>query len=188
MKQKLVRGEKGYLAQKKKMEMVKTVVLFAVPVILFVAGMIATKSRINLLTIVAVLGMLPASRSLVSLIMYLKSHAISEEDYAQIHDLTKNLTGAYDNIFTTYEKTYEVPSVVVRSGNVCGYVATEYKTLDNLEKHLTACIKKEGYAVNVKIFETIEAYQKRLESLNKLKETDIEKDLAVRQILFEVSL
>lgn len=188
MKAKIKRNEKGYLADKRKREIIKTVLFFAIPISLFVAGFITTKSRLNLLTIVAVLGMLPASRSLVTTIMYIKSKGISDEDYAQIGALTQGVTGSFDNVFTTYETTYEVPSVVVRSGNVCGYAAKEYKTLDALEKHLTTCIKKEGYAVNVKIFDNLDTYKTRLQSLQKLEETEQEKDLAILQILHEISL
>lgn len=188
MRSKIQRNEKGYLADKRKREIIKTIIFFLVPIALFVAGLVTTKTRMNLLTIVAVLGMLPASRSLVTTIMYIKSKGISDEDYAQIKDLTEMVTGSFDNVFTTYEKTYEVPSVVVRSGNVCGYVSKEYKTLDALEKHLATCIKKEGYSVNVKIFDNLDTYKTRLQSLSKLEETEQEKDLAILQILHEISL
>ncbi len=185
---KIQRNDKGYLANKRKREIIKTVIFFAVPISLLIAGILTTKTRMNVLTIVAVLGMLPASRILVTTIMYIKSKGISDEDYAQIKDLTRAVTGSFDNVFTTYEKTYEVPSVVVRSGNVCGYVTKEYKTLDALEKHLTTCIKKEGYSVNVKIFENLDAYKTRLQSLSKLEESEQEKDLAILQILHDISL
>lgn len=182
------RNDKGYLEAKRKSEIIKTIIYFAVPLSLLIAGIVATETKMNLLTIVAVLGMLPASRSLVTTIMYIKSKGISDEDYAQIGEMTQALTGSFDNVFTTYEKTYEVPSVVVRSGNVCGYVARTYKTLEPLEKHLTTCIKKEGYSVNVKIFENIDAYKTRLISMNKLGDTEQEKDLAILQILHDISL
>lgn len=185
---KIQRNEKGYLKAKRKREIIKTVIYFAIPLILLIAGIIATKTKMNLLTIVAVVGMLPASRILVTTIMYIKSKGISDEEYAQIGEMTQALTGSFDNVFTTYEKTYEVPSVVVRSGNVCGYVTRDYKSLEPLEKHLTTCIKKEGYSVNVKIFENIDAYKTRLISINKLEETEQEKDLAILQILHEISL
>lgn len=188
MKTKIQRCDKGYLTWKRKRELIKTILFFAIPLALFIAGYITTQSRLNLLTIVAVLGMLPASRSLVTLIMYLKGHGISEEDYAVISPLADTLTGSYDNIFTTYERAYEVPSLVVRSGNVCGYSYGDPKNLGTLEKHLATSIKKEGYSVNVKIFESTDAYVGRLESLNKLQETQQEKDLAIRQILFDISL
>lgn len=188
MKNKITRPAKGYLAHKTKVECIKTGILFAVPIILFAAGIYSTGSRLNLLTIVAVLGMLPASRSLVTCIMYLKGHGIPDEEHEKIHALADTLTGSYDNVFTTYERTYEVPSIVIRSGNVCGYSLKNTKYLDALEKHLSTCIKKEGYSVNVKIFDSIDAYKTRLESMNKLEETQKEKDLAILQILFDISL
>lgn len=188
MNVRIQRNNKGYLAWKRKRELIKTILYFAVPLSLFIAGYITTESRLNLLTVVAVLGMLPASRSLVTLIMYLKAHGITEEDYAKLAPLADTLTGGYDNVFTTYDRTYEVPSIVVRSGNVCGYSYAQPKHLSSLEQHLTTSIKKEGYSVNVKIFESLSAYQARLESLNKLEETQQEKDLAIRQILFDISL
>ena len=185
---KLQRNDKGYLEAKRNREIIKTIFYFAIPISLLIAGIAATETKMNLLTVAAVLGMLPASRILVTTIMYIKSKGISDEDYAQIADLTQPLTGSFDNVFTTYEKTYEVPSLVVRSGNVCGYVVKPYKTLDALEKHLTTTIKKEGYSVNVKIFENIDAYKTRLMSINKLEETEQEKDLAILQILYDISL
>nr|MBQ8252303.1 hypothetical protein [Lachnospiraceae bacterium] len=185
---KITKGEKGYFEQKKKQELFKTILYFAVPISLFVAGYITTKTRLNVLTIVAVLGMLPACRSLVTLIMYLKSSVIPEEDYEKIHAFVAPLTHSYDNVFTTYEKTYEVPSIVIRSGNVCGYVAKEYKKIGDLEKHLETCIRKEGYSVNVKIFDSLDNYETRLQSLNKLSETDSAKDKAILRIIFDISL
>lgn len=185
---KIQRTEKGYLEAKRKREIIKTIIYFAIPISLLIAGIMATKTKMNLLTVAAVLGMLPASRILVTTIMYIKSKGITDEDYAQIGELMQPLTGSFDNVFTTYEKTYEVPSLVVRSGNVCGYVAKEYKTLEALEKHLTTTIKKEGYSVNVKIFENIDAYKTRLMSISKLEETEQEKDLAILQILHDISL
>lgn len=119
-RQKIKQGDFGYISHKKKTEILKTIVFFAIPLSLYIAGYATTKSRLNVLTIVAILGMLPASKQLVSMIMYLKAHGISEADHEAIKEAVVPLCNSYDNIFTTYEKTYEVPSVVIRNGNVCG--------------------------------------------------------------------
>ena len=87
--------------------------------------------------------MLPASKQLVSMIMYLKAHGISEVDHEAIKEAVVPLCNSYDNIFTTYEKTYEVPSVVIRNGNVCGYVAKPYKDLKKAGRpHYGMCQKR----------------------------------------------
>ena len=111
-RQKIKQGDFGYISHKKKTEILKTIVFFAIPLSLYIAGYATTKSRLNVLTIVAILGMLPASKQLVSMIMYLKAHGISEADHEAIKEAVVPLCNSYDNIFTTYEKTYEVPSVV----------------------------------------------------------------------------
>lgn len=186
--QKIKQGDFGYISHKKKTEILKTIVFFAIPLSLYIAGYVTTKSRLNVLTIVAVLGMLPASKQLVSMIMYLKAHGISDADHEAIKEAVVPLCNSYDNIFTTYEKTYEVPSVVIRNGNVCGYAAKPYKDLKKLEDHITECAKKEGYQINTKIFEKLESYQNRLSTIKELEDAAPEKDLAVREIIHEITL
>lgn len=186
--QKIKQGDFGYISHKKKTEILKTIVFFAIPLSLYIAGYVTTKSRLNILTIVAVLGMLPASKQLVSMIMYLKAHGISDTDYAAVKEALTPLCNSYDNIFTTYEKTYEVPSVVIRNGNVCGYAAKPYKDLKKLEDHITECVKKEGYQINTKIFDKLESYQNRLSTIKELEDAAPEKDLAVREIIHEITL
>lgn len=184
------KGTFGYIAHRKKAEVIKTVIMFLIPLSLFLAGLVATKSRLNVLTIVAVLGMLPASKSAVLMIMYLKGHGISQEDHALYAPYTEGLVCSYDNIFTTYEKTYEIPALVVRGGNVCGISAQKYEKIHDLEKHIENCVRQEGYSVNVKFFDKKEAFLERLKSISELSETEKEaaSDIAVRQVLFDISL
>ena len=54
------RGTRGYLRTQKIYEILRTVLYFAISLSLFIAGWVSTGSRENLLTIVAVLGCLPA--------------------------------------------------------------------------------------------------------------------------------
>ena len=62
------KGQKGYLAWNKKMSICKTLVLFAISFAVYAMGIWSTGSNQNLLTIVAVLGCLPACRSAANLI------------------------------------------------------------------------------------------------------------------------
>lgn len=184
------KGTFGYIAHRKKAEVIKTVIMFLIPLSLFLAGLIATKSRLNVLTIVAVLGMLPASKSAVLMIMYLKGHGITQEDYALYAPCMKDMICSYDNIFTTYEKAYEIPALVVRGGNICGISAARYDKIHDLEKHIENCVRQEGYSVNVKFFDKKEAFLERLKSISALSESEKEEaaDIAIRQVLFDITL
>ena len=66
------RGTRGYLRTQKIYEILRTVLYFAISLSLFIAGWVSTGSRENLLTIVAVLGCLPACKSLVEMFMFLR--------------------------------------------------------------------------------------------------------------------
>ena len=50
-----VKNTYGYINSQKKYELIRTIVYFGVSLSLFIAGYMATKSKMNLLTVVAVL-------------------------------------------------------------------------------------------------------------------------------------
>ena len=76
---KVTKGSAGYLYQKKKKELMKTILEFGIVAALFVTGYVTTKTRLNLLTLVAVLGCLPASKALVGIIMLAPRKSLEEE-------------------------------------------------------------------------------------------------------------
>ena len=95
------KGTRGYLRTQKNYEILRTVLYFAISLSLFIAGWVSTGSRENLLTIVAVLGCLPACKSLVEMFMFLRYRGCGEREAAQIAAHTKGLTGLYDMVFTS---------------------------------------------------------------------------------------
>lgn len=56
------KGTPGYLREKLKIEILRTVVYFAIVIAVFLLGYSQTHSKKNLLTVVAVVGCLPACR------------------------------------------------------------------------------------------------------------------------------
>ena len=67
-----VKGTKNYLNTQKRYEVGRTILYFAISISLFIAGYINTGERLNLLSVVSALGCLPACKSLVDVIMFLK--------------------------------------------------------------------------------------------------------------------
>lgn len=195
---KVVRGQYGYLAYKKKSKTIFTAVLFLIPLTLFAAGIITTKTRLNALTIIAILGMLPASQYAVNTFMYLKSKGISEQDYLEFEPFQSSFNMAFENVFTTYEKTYEVPVLVVKNKMVLGYVTAGSDGATKLEEHIKTCAQKEGLSVHVTMIPKKDTFLKRLKALkddslkkDKLETNeneDIEDVSKVLKLLFEISL
>ena len=81
------KGEFGYIAWKRRLELGKTIFMFFLSFLLFLIGLVSTKTTANYLSVVAVLGCLPASKYLVSYIMFLKVKPSSSEIYEKIKTL-----------------------------------------------------------------------------------------------------
>ena len=64
---KALKGNYGYIKAKRNRVIIRTIIFFAISLAIFVAGYITTGTRKNLFTIVAVLGCLPACKSLVNI-------------------------------------------------------------------------------------------------------------------------
>ena len=78
------KGEFGYPPYERKRVVIRTAVYFLISISVFLLGYFSTGKTDNLLTIVAVLGMLPSSKSLVSVVMYFKIPKFSEKVYREI--------------------------------------------------------------------------------------------------------
>ena len=172
-----VKGKKDYLNSQKKYEIIRTLIYFGISIALFMAGFITTGDRNNLLTIVAILGCLPASKSMVSAIMYCRQNSLSQEEADKIEVHTKDLTCLYDMVFTTREKTYPVLHMAVCGNTVAGYMPIR-KAPKNPKKalseavcaeHLDTCLKVDNYKdVTIKIFTDLGKYTARLSQLQEL--------------------
>ncbi len=188
---KVKQGSKEYLNYQKKVETGKTILMFVISLTLFFSGWFFMKTKANAFTIISVLGILPASNSAVSMIMYLKAKGGSESFFAKLDSYKKDLIHAYNFVITTRDLAYEVPSVVVKNSFICGCTIKEYKEKSLLEAHIKDLLAKNGYVVTVKMFDKEALYFEELQKLTTLKESDeesMQRDLKIMEILGRLSL
>lgn len=178
----------GYIDSQKKYEIIRTLVYFGISLSLFIAGYIATKSKTNLLTVVAVLGCLPASKSLVSMIMFLRQHSCSKEVYDAVSVVSKDMEQLYDLVFTTEKVTYVVAHAAYRAK--CLVLFAEKKVDANaLEAHIQEYMKRAGISgVNVKVYNDLKKYTERLGQLCALGREEGKLVQEVMQLLKEITL
>lgn len=200
------RGTKNYIDSQKKYELVRTVLYFAVSISLFAAGYIQTKSRANLLSIVAILGCLPASKSAVSAVMFLRYKSLSAGAAEEIEEAGQGLDCLYDMVFTSEKVNYCIGHMAVRGNTVCGYVETAEQKDAAGEKskkkagrngqfdengfcrHIGRLLEMDGHRdVTVKIFKSLPKYTERLNQMRDL-EAEPEKSLAIAATLKSVAL
>ena len=161
------KGTKNYIKTQKVYEVVRTIIYFAISFSIFFAGLLTTKTKRNLLTIVAVLGFLPASKSLVNAIMFLRYKSLSEGNAKLIEEHVGDLSAIYDCVFTSYKQNFNIGHMVIKGNTVCGFCETEKFDEKAFYEHIDQMLKNDNLKnVNVKIFTDIKKYTDRLDSMN----------------------
>ena len=182
------KGKRGYLDTQKKYEVLRTLLYFGISASLFIAGYVQTGEKTNLLTIVAVLGCLPASKSAVSAVMFLRFKSCSSQAAELIAQHTDGLTGLYDMVFTSYKRNFAIGHLAVRGGTLCGYSEDPRFQEDEFRRHIDQLLKLDGHRdVTVKIFTDLEKYVRRLEQMREL-EPEEKRTEAIAATLKNVSL
>ena len=187
---KVKKGEYGFLPYQKNRVMVFTILYFAISISIYLIGYATTGSNRNLLTIVAVLGLLPSCKSLVNLIMLFRAKACSQDVYDKIGPHEKELAGVYDLYFTTYKVNYPVSHMVLKDHVLVGYC--EYSDCDvrGCEEHLKEMLKQDGHKNTVvKIFRELDRYLERLDQLSQTPREELTEDeIGILTMLLSISL
>lgn len=191
MKQKRVKGQFGYPAYERKIVILRTVLYFLLSLAVFLLGYFSTGKKENLLTIVAVLGLLPSSKSLVSVIMYLRIPAFSETLYQEISSRAGDVPAIYSMYLTSYRLNFPVNCFAVRGNSLIG--CTEFKNCDTsaCEEHIRDMLKQNSIKnVTVKLFHDPKKFMNRLEQLQELEQSDANcrKEIEILELLCDISL
>ncbi|MDE7017797.1 MAG: hypothetical protein K2P65_09525 [Lachnospiraceae bacterium] len=183
------KGSFGYIKYKKKESIVRTVLFFALSLAIYGLGIYSTGSNKNLLTIVAVLGCLPACKSAVNAIMFLRATGCSEEAHERISAYDGKLTGFYDMYFTSYQQSFPISHMVLKGNTLCAYTENPKCNVAEGTKHLGQMFVQDGYKnICVKIFTNLDKYIDRLGQLhNSEVEEHREKEDMIR-MLYSISL
>lgn len=196
MKNKPIKGTYGYLEKQKKRVLIRTILFFAISLAVYLIGYFSTGSNQNYMTIVAVLGCLPASKSAVNTVMYYRYKGCSSQDHKKIEEHTGNLLNLYDMVFTSYEKNFEIHHVALKDTSLIGYTGNNKCDISACEKHLRSLLSQNSLKLNVKIFNDLPKYLNRLDQfsgsdINEQESAgsqDPERDQTVLALLRAISL
>ena len=161
------KGEHGYTDAHKKAQIIKTFIFFLLPAVIFTVGL-------NLFTVVAVVGCLPACKELVNVIVFCRRRSIPQDLYEELDRHTGGMEHAYELVLTTYEKNYPVHSLVIRGNEIAGYTTLKNTDLKPVEAHITKILKENGISgVHVHVFADLKAYLDRVDALAKKEPEEI---------------
>ena len=168
------KGQPGYVKARKQKYLLGAVVEFAIVIAIFVTGYIQTGSRLNLLTVVAVVGCLPAK-------------------YQELEEKAPLILKAYDMIITSSQKIMPLDAVVVSGHIVCGYASNPKTDETALARHIKDILKDNHYdKMTVKIFHDYTAFLARAEGMNNMAEVEqkesLRREKKIRKIILNISM
>ena len=164
-----MKEKKGYYGYVKKERMKRlgiTVLLFAIPLLLFITGYLTTKTTKNLFTVIAVVGCLPACKALVGLIMILLVKPMQASDYREIRKHAGQVLVGYELYITSYEHSEFVCAAAVHGGQIICYSDRLKNPPELLEDHIAGLMQQNGFKEKVRVFTRLEQFTDRLDSMN----------------------
>ncbi|MBQ7658605.1 MAG: hypothetical protein IJS16_06450 [Butyrivibrio sp.] len=169
------KGDFGYIAYRKKVAIIRTVICLAISVGIYVIGLVINGTQKNVFSIIAALGCLPTGWSAVNMIMFIRAKACPEADFKTIESHRGGLLVHYDHVITSYEKNYNVAASTVLDKNICCYCTDSAADTDDIEKHIKKMMAQGGYSsYSIKVFDKLDDFCSRLDQLEKLR---IEKNI-----------
>lgn len=169
-KKKIRKGDFGYIQHEKIRRFLVTLLLFAIPMSAFVGAYLITGTKKNIITVIAMVGCLPACKSLVGFIVMFLQKSMDESSYRKIKEHAKDLVMSYEMYLTTYEKSTFVESFAICGNKVIGYSSRIDGSPQFVEQHVKKILKQNGYKVDVKVMTELKPYLERLDYLNAHKE------------------
>lgn len=187
------KGKAYYLNTQRNYETIKTITYFAISFLIFLLGLLSTKSRANLLTVVAVLGCLPACKSLVETIMYYRFNSLKKEYTEQLLKSAIPFPNAFDMVFTSYNESFQVGHLFVLDNQIIGFSEKKDFKETEFHSHIKKICSAEGYKdLSIKVFTDFKKYVDRMEELNaKHQENDgneYKKEKGILDVLKSVTL
>ncbi len=192
IRKKVKKGKPGYLEYKLQMEILRTVLYFAIVAALFWLGYSQTNSNKNLLTIVAVVGCLPASKALVGVITRLPYRSIEKKMAREIREKSPGLTMVYDLVLTSKEKIMPVGCVAISGNKVFGYAPSDKVDLDYAAKFVRQMLSQNEFRkVDVRLVHQYGDFLAKVEGMNKAaegKEGQKEHERQIANVIMNISL
>lgn len=162
---------------------------------IFLTGFFWLKEYATILTVIAVLGMLPVAKVIVSMILFMKAEkfSCSDELHNKILEITaekkEELIAGFDFYLTSYDKNFPLCAALVRKGSLIAYTPWKKCDCNKCKMHLEEYMKKNGITgINIKIFSD---ENKFLERFSQLCEENLESsnnEKAMYRLLLNLSL
>ena len=160
------KGTYGYIESRKKSQIIKSGFFFLVVALIYFAGLFVTGTRNNICTVIAILGVLPTAKVLVSYLVICKYNTPYEDKYKELTAIEGSYVLYSDCAMSCSEKTLYVEFAAVTDNVIYCYTDNNKFDSSYFEKGVSEFIKSCGDNVEVRLFVDFNAFLKRLKALN----------------------
>ncbi len=187
------KGTSGYLDYKKKVEIIRTAIYFLIVAAIFTLGYMQTHTRLNLLTVVAIVGCLPAAKALVGVVTRLPYASVPPKLAEELDAKAPHVTRLYDLIITSRDKIMPVDCIIISDETIFGYTSNEKVDLNHLSNHIRDMMRQNHLSYSsVKFYNNYKMFLARaegLESIAVVEKLDTqEQEEQIRRMILNLSM
>ncbi|MCR5685728.1 MAG: hypothetical protein K6G81_09985 [Lachnospiraceae bacterium] len=146
-KKTLTKGEPGYIAYKKKVELMFSVTLFLIAAGIFILGLALNKwEKGNIFTVIAALFIIPMARFMTQFILLFPFRSVSEADMKEVEKNAKPGSIIYaDNVIASTEKAMQLSFIVITSNKLLCYTGREKEDASKVQGYLNDLMIRRGH-------------------------------------------
>lgn len=171
MKMKYNKGESGYLQEKQKRAWIYVILFAAVIAALLVAGVLIWGSNQNVLTVAAVVMVLPAARFGVNLIMLASKKPSDAGVIRQTDEAAPDLMRLYDMVIGTSKKPVGTEAIVISDSALCIYETQKDTDTSFLADQVNNFLHGDSIFINVNVYTDRAKFMNRIAFLQQSLET-----------------
>ena len=187
------KGSFGYFKKQAIKQGLLSLGLLAICATIFLIGFFWLTQHNTILTVVAVLGLLPVAKFIVSMILFMRAEKFScsshlyEEVMKIAGDRKDDLLAGFDFYLTSYDKNFPLSVACVAKDCLIAYTPWEKCDCNKCKEHFEEYMKKNGISgISVKVFTDEKKFLERFKQVRDDDTTENEK--AMYRLLLNLSL
>ena len=185
---KVEKGEFGYLAYKKSRNMIKTIIAFAIVLVIFIIGFIIWKSKNNYLTMIAVVLVLPAAKFAVSYFVLIPHKNCDKELKNEIEERKGELNSVYDLVVSNKQKPVGIMAAVISDNQILAYTSAAKADKNLFETSVKEFLKNEKLTCAVLLYKDKDTYLEKVKNAALNFDVSKENSLDRKQYITDASL
>lgn len=174
----------GYITQQKKFQSLMLGIFIAIGIVIFLVGLLATHTRANIFTVLAILMVLPATKRIIALVVMVPRKSVSKDVYDKMkNSISKEATLLTDYVFTSSEKIMSLSFVVIQDKHVIGIPDEKKQDVKYMSDYLRKCVNEKSSDYQVKILESVDDFDAFYKRSGLATSTDTSHDEVEKEVI-----